>query len=103
MLLRLDAVRFRVFVYFYMEPDFTEYMGRKRSYTKLFILQNVLITIYLISLLQLSDGIRIVDLQESQNQVFLKLQSKGLKGGGMTYLSLLINCKVKAFSNTVGS
>ncbi|KFZ48093.1 Sacsin, partial [Antrostomus carolinensis] len=31
---------------------------------------------------QLSDDIKLVDLQKSQNQVFLKLQSKGLKGGG---------------------
>uniref|UniRef100_A0A8C3UPC2 Ubiquitin-like domain-containing protein n=1 Tax=Catharus ustulatus TaxID=91951 RepID=A0A8C3UPC2_CATUS len=31
---------------------------------------------------ELSDGIKIVDLQKSQNQVFLELQSKGLKGGG---------------------
>ncbi|KAM9602483.1 sacsin isoform 2-T4 [Morphnus guianensis] len=31
---------------------------------------------------ELSDGTKIVDLQKSQNQVFLKLQSKGLKGGG---------------------
>uniref|UniRef100_A0A8D0EL10 Ubiquitin-like domain-containing protein n=1 Tax=Strix occidentalis caurina TaxID=311401 RepID=A0A8D0EL10_STROC len=31
---------------------------------------------------ELSDDIKIVDLQKCQNQVFLKLQSKGLKGGG---------------------
>ncbi|XP_010171378.2 sacsin, partial [Antrostomus carolinensis] len=33
-------------------------------------------------LVLLSDDIKLVDLQKSQNQVFLKLQSKGLKGGG---------------------
>ncbi|KAI6078548.1 hypothetical protein LUU34_00048500 [Aix galericulata] len=31
---------------------------------------------------ELSDGIKIADLQKSQNQVFLQLQSEGLKGGG---------------------
>ncbi|KAI1241977.1 hypothetical protein IHE44_0005487 [Lamprotornis superbus] len=32
--------------------------------------------------MKLSDDIKIVDLQKSQDQVFLELQSKGLKGGG---------------------
>lgn len=45
---------------------------------------------------QLSDGIKIVDIQKSQNQVFLELQSKGLKGGGMENICLCLKLEAQS-------